>query len=339
MKKTTIILSLTLIIFTNASAQTVALNRDGNTQIFKGINALVEANNVAEDGDTLYLSGHNFNPTTNFTKSLKIYGVGHMEVATTATGKTYINGNINLREGTDNFYIEGVDFENLSVENNKSVKNLTIKRCNIRSSISFPGSENPSEDFIISGSIIRGSINLSNTERTLINNNILTSYITNSTENIFKNNVFIMSNVNSTIGGNNNFLANNFFWNINYSDRICSGDGNLFYNNAFTRLETGINFGTNPLKLNNFFDIDAHSFFVNKEGNSFNIEDDLHLTEPENYIGEDNTEIGIYGGMYPYKINAIPIIPHIESVNVPHHVDEDGNLPVQIKVKAQNEQD
>lgn len=337
--KKILIISVSLFFSLTLCAQSVALHRDGEMQIFKGIDAFVNANSVAIDGDTLYLSGHNFTAPASFDKSLKIYGVGHLEETTIATGKTYVNGDILLKQDTDNFLIEGIDFGSLSVENNKSVKNLTIKRCNIRGGINFSGTENPTEDFLLTGSVIHSTINLQNTERSLINNNIILGQISITNENIIKNNVFISDFSSYTIWGSFNMVLNNYFARNHRYDKhyICSGDGNIFYNNVLSF--TSANFGTNSDLQNNLLGVEMQDFFVDKIGSGYNVKDDLYLQNPENYIGEDGTQVGIYGGMYPYKVGAIPVIPYIESVNIPHKVDEDGNLPIKITVKAQKEQD
>lgn len=334
-----VIVSLLISFSFAAMAQTVALHRNGETQIFKGINSFVDANNAAQDGDTLYLSGHNFTAPASFDKSLKIYGVGHLEEVTTATGKTYVNGNFALKQGADNFLIEGIDFGNLSVENNKSVKNLTVKRCNIRGSITFTGTEHPTEDFLLVGSVIHATINVQNTVRTLISNNIIIAQIHNTIENIIKNNIFFSDFSSYTIVGSNNMILNNYFARNNRYDKhyICSGNGNVCYNNVFSH--SSADCGTNSDVQNDWYSVEMQDFFVSKNGVSYNLADDLHLQEPEVYIGEDGTQVGIYGGMYPYKVDAIPVIPYIESVDIPHKVDENGNLPVKITVKAQNEQD
>ncbi len=335
--KKILIISISLFCSLALCAQSVALHRDGETQIFRGMNAFIDANNAAQDGDTLYLSGFNLSGPGSFDKSLKIYGVGSMDTATVATGKTHISGNINLRNGADDFHIEGVDFERLSVENNHSVNNLTVKRCNIRGNISFGTTENPSEDCIISGSVIRGSINLTNTIRPTISNNIILGNIT-TTNNIIANNIFLYGSY-YTINGSDNMFFNNYLKaGGSYPYRICSGNGNAFYYNVFAYPEEPT-LGSHYVQENNWFNVSMEDFFVKKVGSSYNIEDDYHLQKPEDYIGEKGTQVGIYGGDYPFKEWAIPVIPHIESVDIPYRLDEDGNLPVNIKVSAQKEQD
>ncbi len=337
--KKILIISVSLFFSLTLCAQSVALHRNGETQVFRGMNAFIDANNAAQNGDTLYLSGLNFNGgDIYFDKSLKIYGVGSFDTATAATGKTYVDGSIRLRQGADDFHIEGVNFNNLSVVNNNSVNNLTVKRCYLSGSISFGTTENPSEDFLLTGSVINGSVSLTNTIHPRVTNNIINGRIV-TTKNVITNNI-ILGNVNyNTIEGSDNILLNNFLTRAygGYTSRITGNNGNEFYYNVFEHSSPTL--GTNYISENNEFDVSMRDFFVKKVVNAYNIEDDYHLQNPEIYIGEDGTQVGIYGGDYPYKEWAIPVIPYIESVDIPFKVDEDGNLPVNVKVSAQKEQD
>lgn len=337
--KRILIISVSLFFSLTLCSQSVALHRNGETQIFRGTNAFIDANNSAQDGDTLYLSGLNFNGgVIYFDKSLKIYGVGSFDTATAATGKTYVDGNIRLRQGADGFHIEGVNFGHLSVDNNSSVNNLTVKRCYLSGSISFGTAENPSEDFLLTGSVINGSVSLTNTIHPRVTNNIINGRII-TTKNVITNNI-ILGNVNyNTIEGSDNIFLNNYLTRAygGYTSRITGNNGNEFYYNVFNASSPTL--GTNYISENNKFGVSMGDFFVKKEGSTYNIEDDYHLQNPGDYIGEDSTQVGIYGGDYPYKEWAIPVIPHIESVDIPYRLNEDGNLPVNIKVSAQKEQD
>ena len=51
-----------------------------------------------------------------------------------------------------------------------------------------------------------------------------------------------------------------------------------------------------------------------------------------NYIGTDSTEIGIYGGLYPYS--PITTGPQITKCNVAPRASADGKLSIEIEVKA-----
>lgn len=61
-------------------------------------------------------------------------------------------------------------------------------------------------------------------------------------------------------------------------------------------------------------------------------EEPYHLTEEaaQTYVGTDGTEVGIYGGDYPY--NEIPDYPLVKSIDV-KGIHENGKLSVDIKVE------
>ena len=50
------------------------------------------------------------------------------------------------------------------------------------------------------------------------------------------------------------------------------------------------------------------------------------------YLGTDDTEIGIYGGIMPFK--TTPANPHISDMKVAQKTTESGNLKVEITVKG-----
>ena len=62
--------------------------------------------------------------------------------------------------------------------------------------------------------------------------------------------------------------------------------------------------------------------------------DDYQLNDEAKatYLGTDGTEIGIYGGIMPFK--ATPTNPHISDMKVAQKTTESGNLKVEITVKG-----
>lgn len=59
------------------------------------------------------------------------------------------------------------------------------------------------------------------------------------------------------------------------------------------------------------------------------------LKYPEEYIGTDGTQVGLYGGPYPY--NPTPSIPQIKESHIDTTVAADGKLKVSVTVEAQTE--
>ena len=65
----------------------------------------------------------------------------------------------------------------------------------------------------------------------------------------------------------------------------------------------------------------------------------LHLrpNSPLHNAGTDGTDIGIYGGLFPWKEGSVPFNPHIQTKTIGNITDGNGNLQINIKVKAQDQ--
>lgn len=318
--------------------QKVALHHIGTTTIYSGSNPLIDAYTAAVTNDTIYLPGGTFVPPVNFDKKIAVFGAGHYESTTLATGKTFINGNVILKENADNFYLEGVEVNgNLIFSDNESVNQVVIKRCKINGSLNVVGNLSlPSTNFGLFGSVILGNIDLANAQNVLISNSIVQGRVFNSIGNEFNNNIMLDEYVNygseAPINGDNNQVNNNIFTKVNYPNLI-NGNGNIAKNNLCA-LPTP-SFGTLPTLSGNYFGIAQTAIFINHSGNTFIYTNDYHLQNTNSYLGLDGTQVGIYGGLFPYKEGAIPSNPHIESKTIAPQTNANGELNIQVSVKAQ----
>lgn len=68
----------------------------------------------------------------------------------------------------------------------------------------------------------------------------------------------------------------------------------------------------------------------------FNYAHNYHLKSPTTYLGTDGTEVGIYGGTFPYKEGSVPRNPHIQLKNIASKTDDNGSLQIEIQVEAQD---
>jgi hypothetical protein len=70
---------------------------------------------------------------------------------------------------------------------------------------------------------------------------------------------------------------------------------------------------------------------------SFSYSDDYHLKSTSVGVnaGRDGTDIGIYGGAFPWKEGSLTFNPHYQRINISPTTDNNGNLNVNIKVEAQ----
>lgn len=339
MKRTIMFLAVLATAIT-LNAQRVALHSSSGVQHFWGPTGLVSAYDAANAGDTVYLPGGAFSTPANFEKTLLIFGAGHYVDSALVTGITSINGNIILRENADGFYLEGVQVTGkISFFNNESINDVVIKRCKVNSSVEVLGNLiNPSQNIALIGNVLLGSITLSNAQVVLVSNNIIQLGIESTYGNIINNNIFITrisGHPYENFRGNNNNLANNIFMMcFDYGILGSNYSGNDFRNNLITCSTP--NYGAASTVINSYININQASIFVDQSGNAFSYEHDYHLQNPEIYLGTDGTEVGIYGGSFPYKEGAVPCNPHFQLKNIAPTTDVNGELNIQIQVEAQD---
>ncbi len=322
------------------NAQTIALHSSTGVQIFKGNTALANAYTASQSGDTLYLSGHTFTPPASFDKQLMIFGAGHYVDSTLATGKTFINGNVTLNENADLFYLEGVEITgNFTISTNHSVNNVIIKRCKINGTFNALGDlSNPTSNLSLIGNVLMNRLNLENIQNSLLSNNIISNTFQGSNGNMISNNIimgFIWgSSMDYLFFGSNNTLNNNIILWEGYNANV-GGSGNIFNNNLY--VEPTPDYGATATSIGNYTGILQSAIFVNQTGNAFDYAHDYHLQAPTSYLGTDGTEVGIYGGTFPYKEGAVPHNPHIQLKNIAPTTDANGDLQIQIQVGAQED--
>jgi hypothetical protein len=289
----------------------------------------------AADGDTIYLPGGTFQPPPLIVKQLTIYGTGHYPQATAVTGKTIINGNLIFGAGADNVHIEGVEVTGgIDVANNVSVNYLMVSRSRIGQSIYFRGDKsNPCFGVTFDGCVLAGNLFVSNLANSGVFNSILMGYISSSEANTFSNNI-IYYNSSPVTGSSNNSFNNNIFRVSSNTLLVSSGsEGNYFRYNIIGAASP--NYGTGAQATGNYTGVEFSSVFVSQSGTSFSYDNDYNLISPGTYTGTDESQVGIYGGIFPYREGAVPVTPHITGAGVSPRSDAEGNIQIEISVEAQ----
>lgn len=335
MKKVYVFFAFMIALSGTCQAQIIALHSTSGVQIFKGNNALASAYTVAQNADTLYLSGGTFVPPANFDKQLFLYGAGHYVDSTLTTGKTFISGNVILQENADLFHLEGLEITgNLTFNTNQSANNVTVIRCKINGNTDILGDlSNASNNLALINNVFTGSVNLTNAVDVLVTNNIFQHVLVNTYGNQINNNIFLNGTYVSTyciFTGNNNTLNNNIFI---YTSGLTYGTGNVFKKNIF--VSTNPAYGLSSTVLASYLNTPQANICVTQTGNAFNYEHNYHLQAPETYLGTDGSEVGIYGGMFPYKEGAVPANPHIRTLEVSSKTNPAGEINVKLSVDAQ----
>lgn len=332
---------LTILIFalpiSLMAQRVVALHSTSGASMYSSTNPFVDAYNDAVDGDTVYLPGGAFTPPSTIDKQLTIIGVGYHPDSTTATFPTLISGVVNIGENADNCHLEGIEFGyDVKTINQAAVENLIIKRCKINGNFQVAGSlTTPSTNFGIIETIFGSNVYGDNLTNSSFNNCFFTNQLIRSSSNVVKNSIFFRVGSTSsyvTSDSQNTTYSNNIF--VGSSSYVVNGTGNIVYNNIF--VHGSPNLGSSPISNGNYFNVPQVDIFVNQTGNVFDYTHDYHLQDPATYLGTDGSQVGIYGGVYPYKAGAVPFNPHIRFKNIAPQTDNNGELSIEIHVGAQN---
>lgn len=301
---------------------------------------------AANNGDTIYIPGGTWNiGSLNINKRLHIFGVGHNPDSAQASSISYISGNFYLTAGASNGSISGLVLKSggISVNpNTEPVLFYTISRNNIEGGIHIG---NNCTNWVISENITPTLVGGINSNQKSLNNGVF--------NNIIYNNIYFF--------GSGNVFKNNLFSNWNYINQQRSIEYSLFENNIILFPSSGpdpipngdvrnCQFNNNIFVANyafpmvenlgssNIVNQSQSSIFINQSGFTFNYAHDYHLkaSSPGKNAGTDGMDIGLYGGLFPWKDGSLPPNPHIQFKSISNTTDQNGNLQINFKVKAQN---
>jgi len=347
MKKIIFITLISILsIYTSHAQLTIALHHNGQSSFYASFDSL---NAHIQTGDTIYFPGGGVNIGNWYiNKKLCIFGVGHNPDSTLATGRSYITGNIYLKTGADNTFIQGLYLTgNIMFGTNSSdqvLNNIVISRNSLNAIyLSFDGSTTTTSSYIsIRENIIRGDgIYGGYAGNVTITNNIIHGNVGYFNNMLFTNNI----HMNGYYCGNGpySYINNSTFQNniLSFQYSNCNGNywmsncsSNYYANNTFNQgwgLPSDSNTGSG-----NWSSLDPSSILVSQSGVSFDYTQDYHLQSPTTYLGTDGLQIGIYGGNFPFKTGSVPQNPHIVSKTIQQSTNTSGNLNINVKVKAQD---
>ena len=293
----------------------------------------------AEAGDTLYLPGTvilvGVNPLP-IDKKLAIIGagwdvdsIGGLQTTEIKIGAGYVN--IQYNENSSGSLLTGCMVSDVrfvrSDANQPNAENVRIWRNRLHGSIRLAYSGGGSvKNITISENCISGDISGNSTESNcMINNNTCGQISSIHDARIFNNIARGRLRDLSLCTVENNFINDANSW---------SSNANCTFNNNAYRESPVFSGGSNS--FNNYLtgQAVAATFITN---NISALPKDLVVreTSPCKTGGTYGTEIGIYGGMSPYKPGGVPFNPHITKAIIPGQTDQFGNLKVNISVSAQ----
>jgi hypothetical protein len=288
----------------------------------------------AVDGDNIYLPGVTIPNAITIAKILNIYGAGHYPDSTTATGKTIMIGPITI---TKKIYIEGLEILNSIDLVDVSANGSSLVRMKIPN-LNFGGTEG----HFINGCVISYiySSDLTNClgPKNLLFVSCILSNFNRIKDSSFENCIFLCPTTSWSYSScSNTTFKNNIFHGLfeidwYYSQQCFTLTGNLFYNNLFTRSSIPSNSSGNG----NILGVNPSFVLYNIYPFAYNYNFHLPNNSPYLNAGTDGTQIGIYGGTFPYKDGAIPSNPHIYFKNIAPQTNASGVLPIRIKVRSSN---
>ena len=350
MKKLSIIITavMSLLWHESNSQNLIAVQNGGAPAFFQQVDSAIVH---SQNGDTIFIPGGRWNISKPINKRLHIIGVGHNPDSTNATFSTTLIGALYLSAGASHGTLTGVFLQGSINGTNDTIHFYSISRCRISSEIAtyplytnFTFYENILEGNIRSHENIGGSAT-----NCSFFNNIFSAYFGDYNQlipyvnSVFKNNIFLKASTYHYSSG--------FEWSV-------ASQYSLFENNIF--LFTTLNFGkvSNSTAKNNLFtenisfpvgtnvgsnnivNQSSGSIFINMDSpaSEFSYNNDYHLqsTCPGKNAGTDGTDVGIYGGLYPWKDGSIPYNPHFQTFQVGSTTNPAGSLDVNIKVSAQD---
>ena len=312
---------------------TATLQSGAKVSVYYGPDAFVSAYNAAADsGDVITLSAGRFTSVT-VKKSLTIVGNGYVDDAENGKYPTIIVGELDFQPrdtidgdgetiseavGYDNTRVEGLRVSgSINLRGNRTVNNFSVVKCKCDNDIFLDAN---TENITIRQSVVNRPY--FNSDK--VQNNF---YIVGSHINDYYN------APNGTTSIDHSILATNVPKGVTFTNSIASGlSGDIVaYNSIFMN-----DVSSNITGSGNWVDCKYAGIFEEEMTDlKWDGVKTFKLKYPSEYVGTDGTEVGFYGGPYPY--NPTPTTPQIKESDIDTTVAEDGVLKVSVTVEAQTE--
>ena len=335
MRKKVILFLLAFFAMFSMSAQDnriASLSHNGAIQVFYGANALVDAYNASSSGDVITLSAGTFNLQGTISKGITIRGAGMDQTVLLS-----LSAHIAVAASDNNsFTLEGVRTKN-NIHINASNQQTNFIKCFIGWEIAYQGTKVNFVDCKVIGIYPAGG---DNTVITAVNSLIYncpwkkTTYTSPEKMQLNLTNCNIINCLSGqdayrfTFLKNSNF-TNCIFYSIN-SDDVLQESNNV--KNCYAVKSSKL---FNNIVLNNSNYVNTfEEIFKTFTGTGYNDSFELTDNAAANFLGDDGTQVGMYGGVMPY--DPTPTTPRITKLNVAPKSTADGKLSVEIEVQSGN---
>lgn len=330
MKK--LFLSLVALIATTVSyAQgtlVATLNHGSEITMYYGTYALRDAYNAAASGDIINLSGGTFQ-AVNISKAITLRGVGiddanptyitnyfTVEIPSDDPNQLSMEGircshYMNMKCSSPNAYFMKCQFFGVIYDSSSEIKNTLFANCKITYQFQLQGAS---------------TVQCVNSFINLVPGNDMTNVGAT-----FTNCLLRYSNADKIMNCQffNCILCNHYYGNSAWLSSTSTATNSLGVGNS----GNGV-FG-NATTCHNCYDSTFEDVFKNYSySSSYTDSQTFELTDvaKTTYLGNDGTEVGLYGGLLPYT--STPSYPQITKMNVAKKTTADGKLSVEIEVSA-----
>ena len=323
-----------------AQSESVAtLMHNGEISTYYGFDALGNAYIAAADGDVITLSKGTFRSPESISKSISIRGAGCFNISQDNIESTIITGSIIIVG--EKLNIEGILFiDNVYLSNGNSsntvLNNSKFTNCFFKSSCS--------------------------SSRTSSSNIFIYCYLSDLA-NLYGDNTFISCVARFANGaGGTGYGGRECIYNFNnciiypfetsYGHSCCYSTFRncIFLNNYATTYDiidpsygaTAYNcisvgkdiFSGQIITTNKTVDLPLSSIFKTYDGSGISLDQRFELTDSAAtvFLGGDGTQVGIYGGVFPF--NPAPSYPVISKFDVSNKTDADGKIRVRVEVES-----
>lgn len=324
-----------------AQLQRIVLQGSGAPQVFTDINLALAA---AQPNDKLYFSGGVFNVTGNLVvdKPLHFIGAGISPDSSTVTNTTSISptGAVQVHTAASGSSFTGIRFLNTMQYGDGAASfsptGIVFQRCEF---ISYAHLGSGSTT-VIDECVFRFRLYGYDGEAT-VTRSIFTYGGTATHQPIseFGTGGLTMDHctvINGRVSNSANSTISNCIFTRTSSAPFWQSGGSVLTNNliASTALVSNM---TPSAESGNVLGVPVADIFINEANSNFDWTDDLHLQATSVGVGmaTDGTDVGIYGTNSPYKPGGVPYNPHFRSAAIAPATNDDGDLPVNIRVAAQ----
>lgn len=322
------------------------LSHGSSLTTYTGEDALANAYEAAVDGDIITLSSGTF-IGVNMNKAITIRGVGYKPMENNDYQTTKISGEMTIEvqsDATSPFEIEGLDVLDDVTIYGGEMPIANIRKCRFKTNVLAAGISMNMVSCIInfvSALIYKGSYNYGDHLNTTIHcyNCVIASIRASGFDTNYKKTGKIIA-TNCIVGDDSNNVGSELY------NCIITSNGHALSEACIAKNCIGINVNSGPSVFDN--NSDPSNIVIEGLGeealrkvfttvtsisaglDSYQETYELTETAAATYLGEDGTQVGIYGGAHPF--NLTPTIPQVTKINVISTTDGD-QLKVKINVE------